>query len=100
MTVWKNSTAEDGEFAGNSYDVQVRITDDDIVVTFDYDDGDVEEYRGTQVAPGHFELRSKDGISRASLHRFPEGRVMVGYYQGTPGGDSSDQGFWRIKLQE
>jgi hypothetical protein len=102
MSIWANSRME--TFYGSEDTLEtdrcaVTIEDGRIKVTYDYDGGqsnpDVEVYNGIEMAPGHFNLASEDGLGKASLHRFPDGLILEGWWH-----ETEDEGMWRIFLHE
>lgn len=73
---------------------ELKIQNAHITVSYVIDDEKVL-YRGRQNGEGHFELKSAYNDGRASLHRFPEGKVLVGYWQ-----ENGVEGFWRITVEK
>jgi hypothetical protein len=75
----------------------VRIDDSSIVVNFDHEEyGGEIIYRGRNDGSGHFELTCDERPNwRASLHRFPQGMILEGYWI-----EGRNEGFWRIELNE
>jgi hypothetical protein len=93
--MWKHSFMTcfyaDGELSETS--CQVRISRGGIAVSY-ADEGEVV-YEGTEDAPGHFRLACKAVNGRATLHRFPDGDMLEGFW--TEGGN---RGMWRIQLND
>lgn len=76
---------------------KVTIGSDRITVSYDVE-GENYQYTGRAHAPGHFELAlidRSDGTGRATLHRFPDGKLLEGYWL-----EDGAEGFWRIHLKE
>ena len=98
MAVWDNSIMEciyyDGDPADMGMDCQVRIDEDEIVVTYEEDDGGYPVYRGANDGTGHYVLQCPTNNGRATLHRFPNGQILEGYWD-----EDGCRGFWRIRLQ-
>lgn len=65
-----------------------------ITVKYDYD-GEPVIWRGTARGTDHFELHSPEVDGRATLHRFPEGNVLIGEWI-----ENGEKGMWRIELVE
>jgi len=99
MAVWNNSVMEciyyDADAADLDLHCQVRIDDDEIVVTYEEDDGGYPLYRGQNDGTGHFVLQCPANHGRATLHRFPNGQILEGFWD-----EEGYRGFWRIRLQE
>jgi hypothetical protein len=73
---------------------KVTIGSGRIAVSYDID-GENYRYVGNELAPGHFELSLDDGDGRASLHMFPNSKLIEGYWK-----EDGAEGFWRIFLKE
>ncbi len=71
---------------------QVRLDEKKIVVTYEEDGGYIE-YSGKNDGTGHFELLAPGVDGRASLHMFPAGNILEGYWL-----ESGHRGMWRITL--
>ena len=95
MAIWKNCRMEvlfydsAGDAGGTC---EVKIDEHTIVVTYEGDDGWVN-YTGKNDDSGHFDLHADRYDGHASLHRFPEGRVLEGYWT-----EQGVRGMWRIHL--
>lgn len=74
---------------------EVRFEADKIFVSYLGEDGIPVLYIGVQKGEGHFRLECKhiDGV--ASLHRFPEGQILDGWWK-----ENGFQGMWRITLKK
>lgn len=97
MQTWKNSSADiifyDMTPAYvNERGYIVRLSEDEIEVTYDDDEGAVC-YRGKSKGSGHFELHAPERDGKASLHCFPDSQVLEGYWQ-----EGGTRGMWRIRL--
>lgn len=97
MQIWKNCTAaifyDDERAAINDRGYIVRLSDDNIEVAYDDDEGAVY-YRGQNNGNGHFDLTAPERKGRASLHCFPNSHFMEGYWQ-----EDKARGMWRIQLK-
>jgi hypothetical protein len=54
-----------------------------------------EVYAGYEIGQGHFHLKSQDGLGKANLHRFPEGRILEGWWH-----EVDQEGMLRIRLAD
>lgn len=70
----------------------VRLEGTLIYVKYDVD-GEPQQWRGEELAPGHYELKLMNGSGHASLHRFPNANVFVGEWV-----EDGEKGAWRIRL--
>ena len=70
----------------------VKIDDREILV--EYDDDGLCQYVGRNDGSGHFELHQRNGDGRATLHRFPDARLLEGSWI-----ENGDRGMWRIELE-
>ena len=101
MTIWKGSTVTTYYGSKDSLDTGhcvVSVEDGHITVAYDYHDGEqlvAEVYEGTEIGSGHFKLKSRDGRGEASLHCFPNGRILNGWWR-----EDSQEGMWRIRLAD
>ncbi len=94
MAVWSKSEMETFHADGSyTIDCDVRIDGDQIVVSY-FDNGSVE-YRGREVAEGHFTLACPSLNGRATLHRLPNSEYLDGFW--TEGGE---RGMWRVSLDD
>lgn len=95
MTVWKKSRMDslyyDGE-AEVARECEVKIDQESIVVSYKTEDGWVN-YSGKNDGSGHFELRCDRYNGHASLHMFPGGKFLDGYWI-----EENERGMWRIVL--
>ena len=73
-------------------DCKVVIEDGDIEVTY-IDEDNRYTYRGNEIGAGHFKLNGVDFDGTATLHQFPEGRILEGYWV-----EDGYRGMWRIQL--
>lgn len=97
MSVWKNCTVDtlyygDNAAVTNETGYQVKIDDDEIVVSYQTD-GVWVEYRGKNKKDGHFQLACPELKGQASLHQFPAGKILEGYWI-----EDGYRGMWRITL--
>ena len=97
MTIWRNSRVETYYGSQAVFDTApciVAIGDGRISVKYDYDGG-TEVYEGTEIGSGHFKLKSQDGLGEASLHCFPGGLRLDGWWK-----EEGETGMWRILLAD
>jgi hypothetical protein len=85
MQLWKNCTADilfydETPAYINDEGYIVRLSDVSIEIAYDDDEGAVC-YRGKNNGDGHFDLAALERKGRASLHFFPSGHFMEGYWQ-------------------
>jgi hypothetical protein len=97
MTVWKNCTVDslyynEDPASTKESGFQVKIDDAEIVVSYQDDDGWVE-YRGKNKDDGHFQLTCPDRNGEATLHQFPNGNILEGFWV-----EAGTRGMWRITL--
>lgn len=72
----------------------VRIDADMVVIEYESNDGRCV-YRGHSVGEGHYRLQAVDFKGDATLHRFPSGSILEGFWV-----EEAQQGMWRIRLNE
>ncbi len=77
--------------ASDNHPCVVKITEQEILV--EYDDDGLVQYRGRNDGSGHFLLAAPEVAGRASLHRFPDAKVLEGSWF-----EAGDRGMWRIQL--
>jgi hypothetical protein len=96
MSVWNGCRTENGSIeAEASYEVDVRIDVNEIVVTYAEEDRSTNVvWRGKNNGDGHFELKCPEQNGHATLHRFPEGKFLEGFWK-----EGEYVGFWRIWLK-
>lgn len=98
-TVYRNATCWTyyfGQDAAEHMPCEVRISDEngEIVVSYEGEEG-YTLYSGKENGVGHYELRSENPRGRASLHQFPDGRILEGFWE-----ENGCKGMWRIELGE
>ena len=71
---------------------EVRIDGSEIVVSYE-DDRGIVLYKGKEDGHGHYALECPERQGKASLHMFPKGKVLDGYWI-----EEGYRGFWRIHL--
>ena len=71
---------------------EVRISKDEIVVSYDDEDGPVV-YKGKNKGDGHFDLRARKVEGQASLHMFEGSHILEGFWK-----EGIKKGMWRIML--
>ena len=98
MTIWKNCRADifynDDKPELNDSGYEVRITDGDMVVSYQ-DDGMWVNYKGRDVGGGHYVLTSPEVEGRAVLHRVPDDDILEGNWS-----EGGFHGMWRLNLVE
>jgi hypothetical protein len=96
MTIWKNCIADiyyqDDKPALNDPGYEVRITDDELVVSYEGEVGWVN-YKGRDLGGGHYELFSREVNGRTLLHRLGESEILEGYWA-----ENGCRGMWRLHL--
>ena len=96
MTLWKNCRADIYYFNDkpdlNDPGYEVRITDDEMVVSYEGDTGWVN-YQGKDMGGGHFALSCTEVDGRSLLHRAPESEIVEGNWV-----ENGCHGMWRIYL--
>lgn len=98
MTVWKNCIVDTLYYSEepavtHEPGYQVKIDDTEMVVSYKDDEGWVE-YRGKSKGDGHFQLFCPERRGEASLHRFPDDKILEGFWI-----EGGYQGMWRITLR-
>ena len=95
MTLYRKSSMEmfstDGQW---SHPCEVRIDGRHIAVSYK-DNGIIILYEGPELEPGHFELRAKGVVGKATLHRFANDEMLDGWWL-----ENGNEGMWRISLDE
>ena len=97
MSHYKNAVSWNYYFdsaAAESASCEVRITDDQIVVSYETDEGHTV-YAGSENTAGHYILESESPAGRATLHRLPDSLILEGYWE-----EGGSKGMWRIQLGE
>lgn len=97
MPVWNQSemiTLYSAQDAGDRLKCDVRIDGSEIFVNYRDLDGSNIVYRGQELGSGHFELKMDGGGGHASLHRFPNGEILEGWWFE----EEIGEGAWRIIL--
>lgn len=95
MPIWKNAKMDVVYYNASEADefvCDVRIGTSDLVVEYVYQ-GKKYVYSGQQIGHGHYNLTCQKNGGSASLHRFPNGKKLEGYWQ-----ETGWHGFWRIHL--
>lgn len=97
MTAWNHCTADTLYYTEDSADTnetgfEVKIDDKEIVVSYEDDSGWVQ-YRGKNKDTGHFQLTCPERKGEASLHQFPGGKILEGFWV-----ENGLRGMWRIYL--
>lgn len=78
--------------ADTNEECEVSIESGQIVVRYLADDGFIE-YVGHEIGDGHFELLCPDINGKASLHQFPGGKILEGFWI-----EDGERGMWRLIL--
>jgi hypothetical protein len=95
MTLWKNCRADiyyTDESDLNDPGYEVRITDDEMVISYEGDSGWVN-YAGKDLGGGHYALISPEVKGRAMMHRAPESEIIEGNWS-----EEGCHGMWRLHL--
>lgn len=93
MNLYSNSKMDSVfSYSDERLDCEVKIGENDIVVSYK-DDRGVVIYKGKEIGQGHYELKCPERNGEGSLHIFPEGKILDGYWI-----EEGDEGFWRIFL--
>jgi hypothetical protein len=74
---------------------EVTIGDGQISVKYEWEPGQLQTYQGPEVGDGHFNLTAMVDEGKASLHRFPNGRILDGWWT-----EEGNEGMWRIVLNK
>jgi hypothetical protein len=101
--IWKNCRMTivyfDSETADEGMVATVKIDGSKILLEYEdeTDDGAsvLVQYVGKERGAGHYELTCPDQNGKASLHCFPEAKILEGFWV-----ESSYRGMWRIHLKE
>lgn len=93
---WPNSKCDwlyyENEAPDVNNPVKVIMENGEIEVSYE-SEGEWYSYKGPEVNPGHYELHGVGYDGRATLHHFPGGRILEGYWT-----DEGYRGMWRIQL--
>jgi hypothetical protein len=92
MPIWKTAIKYFSASGEPRLSCEVRISDGTIAVSWIGDEGP-ETWSGTEIAPGHFELKGSNGT--AELHRSPNSDILVGSWVA-----DNQEGLCRIELTE
>jgi hypothetical protein len=97
MPVWKNCRADILYYGDDAADMgePCRVRTEEGWISVSYDDDGVVEYVGYEKGPGHYELKCGGRSGRATLHRFPNGKILEGFWD-----EEGQRGMWRIRLRE
>ena len=103
MPVWPHSEMTTAYFdaseAVEGDRCEVRIDESEIVVSYQEDDernGFTHVlYQGKNIGDGHYKLTCPERNGEATLHRFPDGKILEGYWK-----EDGYRGFWRIYLKK
>ncbi|MBP8645975.1 MAG: hypothetical protein KBH99_07640 [Syntrophobacteraceae bacterium] len=94
--IWQNSKMDSLYYTKHAAEEGthciVKITDDEILVEYEGDDG-LRQYVGKNSGDGHFELHTPDGEGQATLHQSPNSEVLEGSWI-----EAGERGMWRIEL--
>lgn len=95
MPVWKNCTMS-SYYADGLVENPCVVKIDGGKIVIEYMDGSNRlTFAGTELAPGHFKLEATTHRGSATLHRFPDDDILVGWWV-----EEGQQGLWRIDLDE
>lgn len=73
-------------------DCLVRFDDGRMTLKYDWGD-DAVIWQGTETGAGHYTLQSGHGNDHATLHRFEDGKVLVGNWA-----EDGARGLWQLRL--
>lgn len=94
---WSKSKCDNLYFdceSDTGYEYKVIIGDGEIEVS--YLDGGVSHlYKGTEIGSGHYKLAAVGFDGKATLHQFPDGKILEGYWI-----EDGYRGMWRIQLSQ
>jgi hypothetical protein len=82
----------DHSYADVNSDCEVRIGNNNIVISYKDAQG-TARYIGKEIGRGHYLLECPARNGRATLHMFPDGKILDGYWS-----EEGYEGFWRIYL--
>jgi len=75
---------------------EVNISEEKIVLSyFDKDFNGYIIYSGEVVGDGHYKLECKEVNGKGTLHRFPNGKRLEGFWV-----QDGEEGMWRIELND
>jgi hypothetical protein len=95
MPIYKNSemtTFYSDNRPERSDECEVRLDDGSIAVSYRGENGWVV-YEGPESGNGHFEVAAHSVSGQATLHRFPDGDILEGFWK-----EGGAIGMWRIQL--
>ena len=98
MTVYKNClmTGYDAEPGVEETECEVNINEDKIVVSYFYEETKSPiNYIGKASGDGHYLLECQIVKGQATLHRFPNGNILEGFWV-----EDGYEGMWRIELND
>jgi hypothetical protein len=93
MTTWKNCPAQT-YFPDETSTYEVSIRGPEIVVSYKQE-GRWMNYKGREVASGHYELACPENGGTATLHRSGDSEWLEGFWN-----EQGSEGMWRIQLSE
>lgn len=94
MEVFQESKMDVYHAGGVDFDWPCKVRLDDEMITIEYMHGsELCVYRGYASGAGHFRLQAVGFRGDATLHRFPEGPILEGFWI-----EEAQQGMWRIRL--
>jgi hypothetical protein len=95
--MYKYSTYESYEHDGvGEGDCVVKIDADSILIEYQGDTPHERlQYRGVEVSEGHYEVHNLTLSGTGSLHRFRDGRTLVGDWK-----EGGARGMWAIHLSD
>ncbi len=73
---------------------EVCIDGSRIIVSYHDDEGPVK-YIGNEIGVGHFELKCAERKGHATLHQFPNGNILEGFWN-----EDGERGMWRLRPAE
>lgn len=101
MKIYKNCPAVNYTAEGHkhAYTCDIRIDGKKIVLS--YSNRAHVIWEGAEEAPGHYVCKVKSEGMRgdATLHKFPKGSILEGFWTMNFGADGIEEGMWRITLK-
>jgi len=99
MSTWIQASADtlfyDDTNAYTDEPYEVYLSDGEIRVRYETDDGEYTIYIGREVSDGHFVLTCPPLNGKATLHRFSGSPIFEGFWS-----EEGVRGSWKITLRE
>ncbi len=75
----------------DTWDCELKVDGENIVVSYQDDDGGYTLYKGKSLGEGHFAVNCPELRAKGTLHRFPDSKIFEGYWH-----EEGTEGMWRI----